>query len=417
MVTLINISTKPINMKLIKISYNLFEAFTLIFALCLITLNLNAQETSFPGKAEITGDISSITKGDKKLEITYRMIGGGFQFDSCKVTNGIFSFEKDLQEPIIVIISFFPDKSVNRAQGGVLDYHSFFLIPGKGKITANGSLEKSVFTGSAAKYNEDYEEVNKKENEYFGIRNNITQNLIMPDGTTSVQRQKWITNITDSINLIRDTQLYKSWIDTKPNSIVSAYLLLAYSAQPVWTPRRKMEPENIENLLKKLPISLQKLPALLKLQVELLAAKATMPGKPILNFTLTDTVGRQVSLSDFKGKYIFLDFWASWCAPCRRENPNIVKQFYKYKDRNFTVLSVSMDKPEARQAWLNAIHKDQIGLWTHLCDSKGFSGEVATAYYIKSIPTNFLIDPDGKFVARNLYGDALDKELSKIFSK
>jgi peroxiredoxin len=151
------------------------------------------------------------------------------------------------------------------------------------------------------------------------------------------------------------------------------------------------------------------------LKEELQVSKATGYGKPIIDFTLEDTSGRLVKLSDFKGKYVFLDFWASWCVPCRKENPNVKKQFEKYKDRGFTVVSVSLDKPDARKAWIEAVRKDGTGIWTQLGDLHGFDGAVAKSYYVRSIPTNFLIGPDGKFLDRNLYGEELGKKLSKIF--
>ncbi len=377
-----------------------------------------AQTSPYIGKAKITGDVSSISKGERKLNVTYRKIGGGFQFDSCKVSNGVFSFEKELSEPIIAIISFAPERnSVDARQGDGLDFYALFIVPGEGKFKADGSLKNGVFSGTAAVASTDYQEISAMESEYIENHNKTQQNLKLPDGITDTEKQKIRTATSDSIFALRDEHVYRTWINKKPNSAVTAYALLAYAAQPVWTPRKKMQPEDIERLFIKLPISLQNLPSLMKLKDELMVSKATGPGKPFIDFTLRDTSGRQVSLSDFKGKYVFLDFWASWCAPCRKENPNVVKQFNKYKDKNFTVLSVSLDKPEARQAWLNAIHKDQIGMWTHVCDLNGFDGEVANGYCVKSIPTNFLIGPDGKFIARNLYGDALDKELSKIFSK
>ena len=177
-----------------------------------------------------------------------------------------------------------------------------------------------------------------------------------------------------------------------------------------------MVPDEIEKLLVRLPKKFQAYPSIQNLKEELKVAKSTGVGKPIIDFTLEDTAGKKVKLSDFKGQYVFLDFWASWCVPCRKENPNVKSQFIKYKDKGFTVVSVSLDKPEARQAWIDAVRKDGTGLWTQLADLHGFDGAVAKSYYVRSIPTNFLIGPDGKFLDRNLYGEALGKKLAKVFN-
>jgi peroxiredoxin len=131
------------------------------------------------------------------------------------------------------------------------------------------------------------------------------------------------------------------------------------------------------------------------------------------DFTQNDVNDQPVRLSDFKGRYVLLDFWASWCGPCRAENPNVVKAFNKYKDRNFTVLSVSLDQPGKKDAWLSAIRNDSLS-WTQVSDLKFWNNTAAKQYGITAIPQNFLIDPAGKIVAKNLRGDTLEKKLQEI---
>src|SRR5690606_3366818 len=110
-------------------------------------------------------------------------------------------------------------------------------------------------------------------------------------------------------------------------------------------------------------------------------------------FSQADTAGKVVSLKDFKGKYLLIDFWASWCGPCRAENPNLVKAYERYKDRNFEILGVSLDRQTARAAWVNAIKKDGLP-WIQVSDLKGWDNAVGKMYGVESVPKNFLIDPD-----------------------
>ncbi len=132
------------------------------------------------------------------------------------------------------------------------------------------------------------------------------------------------------------------------------------------------------------------------------------------NFTLKDVNGTPVSLSSFRGKYVLIDFWASWCGPCRMENPNVVEAYNEYKDENFTVLGVSLDRD--KEHWIAAIQQDKL-TWTQVSDLKGWNSAAARLYHVNGIPANFLIDPSGKIIAKNLRGTALDSRLAAIFEK
>ena len=144
------------------------------------------------------------------------------------------------------------------------------------------------------------------------------------------------------------------------------------------------------------------------------SGKVGAVGTDAIDFTQNDTSGTAVSLSSFKGKYVLVDFWASWCRPCRIENPNIVKNYHRFKHKNFTVLGVSLD--QQKEAWVQAIHKDKLH-WSHVSDLQQWNNAAAQLYHIQSIPGNFLMDPSGKIVAKNLHGEELEKTLRKYLGE
>lgn len=148
------------------------------------------------------------------------------------------------------------------------------------------------------------------------------------------------------------------------------------------------------------------------LSKEVNAMKKFAPGSPAPNFTLPTPEGESMSLSDLKGQYVLIDFWASWCGPCRRENPNVKRVYDKYHSKGFEILGVSLDKN--RNAWLAAIKQDGLE-WPHVSDLKYWNSAVVPMYQITGIPLTVLVDPEGNIVAKNLRGPALETKLAQIF--
>ncbi|RYY59569.1 MAG: TlpA family protein disulfide reductase, partial [Chitinophagaceae bacterium] len=140
------------------------------------------------------------------------------------------------------------------------------------------------------------------------------------------------------------------------------------------------------------------------------AASAALLGKPAPELSLSDPEGKPLSVSSFRGKWVLVDFWASWCGPCRAENPNVVRAYQKYKNKNFTVLGVSLDRD--KESWTAAIRQDGL-TWPHMSDLQYWNSKAVPAYGFEGIPFNVLVNPQGTIVAMGLRGEALDARLAQ----
>ena len=154
--------------------------------------------------------------------------------------------------------------------------------------------------------------------------------------------------------------------------------------------------------------------SLCALGMTLILTQAVLAQEQALLFSATDlNSGEQIRLEDYRGKVVFVDFWASWCPPCRRENPNLVKVYKKYHDKGFEIYQVSLDK--TRDAWLLGISEDELH-WIHVSDLKFWNSIVVPVYNIQGIPMSYLLDRRGRIIAQNLRGDMLEQELKQIFN-
>jgi peroxiredoxin len=277
------------------------------------------------------------------------------------------------------------------------------IFVGNEKLTITGDINnvsQLVYKGSASQ--NDFLDYTKMMQPLMLESNAINQLAAGPQGPTDSLKQ--------AFEIVKNKILAQAdvFLQTKSNSSISPLLLLIiknYSPSETYIQQRF---DKLGNLAKQSFYG--------KLLYQNLTAKApedtnNQIGSMAANFSQADVDGKPISLSSFKGKYVLIDFWASWCRPCRDENPNVVTNYNKFKNKNFTVLGVSLDR--AKEPWLQAIAADNL-TWTHVSDLKFWSNEVAVQYGISSIPQNILVGPDGKIVAKNLRGADLQNKLCEI---
>ena len=202
-------------------------------------------------------------------------------------------------------------------------------------------------------------------------------------------------------------KVISKFINDHPASFVSLYTIQNFSMDGSFIPNVKYGMSMFELL----STDIKKSQSGKEIYKDILIAKQTSIGSVAPDFLQRDTLDHEIRLSSFRGKYVLMDFWASWCRPCRVENPILVNAFHKYSNKSFTILGISLDNN--RNSWAKAIRKDKLS-WTQLSDLKFWKNEVALQYGIKSVPQNILIDPEGKIIGKNISPSHLDEVLANL---
>jgi len=278
-----------------------------------------------------------------------------------------------------------------------------FLKPGDTKLIFQGSEGKYSITGSSASAQKGYE--------VFVSKDQVVLKKIMSFESSLRQyeqsgNKKMAAQTKDSISKaeMQRKNLYESYIRQHPDDELSLYAMRMYNYI------NRENPLEVKSLLSTLGKDLQATEEMMEIKKDAEENEKFLIGTKAPEFTQADTNGVAITLTSLQGKYVLIDFWASWCKPCRAQNPSLLRLYQKYKDKGFTILGISLDSK--KDAWLKAIHNDKLE-WQQVSDLNLWNNAVAKQYKITSVPQNYLLDTRGVIIGKNLNEDELNEVLEK----
>ena len=341
-------------------------------------------------QVKITGIVKGVDTGMVFLQ-KYDL-GKWVNTDSTKLVKGEFSFTGKVDLPEMWHIAMQEDQVVIPV----------FVENAKIEVQIYpDSLEKSTIKGSAAQdiyqqYVTMNEAINKKMDDVYKAWKKAKE----ANDTLAMKRNDSISNLLD----LEIKKQLQDFIKTNNKTVVSPYLVMHNSWQ--------FELPELEEVVHAMDTSLNTSQYMQALKKRVDILQHVSIGQIAPDFTMNDTTGKAVTLSALKGKVLLVDFWASWCGPCRAENPNVLKAYKAFNKKGFDVLGVSFD--QNHEKWMKAVKDDNLP-WTHISDLKGWGNAAGKLYGVNSIPANVLLDKDQKIIARNLRGEDLINKLEEIF--
>jgi peroxiredoxin/acyl-CoA-binding protein len=358
-----------------------------------------------PQDFKLSGKMEKLAYTVDWVFLQYRS-GGEWKTDSVQPGNGSYQFSGKLEEPSLARIRVKyketePGKKV--ATSNKRDIATIYIQPGKIKVSSVDSFSNITVKGSAA--HTEYKKLQAQTKPYNDKMEPLYALYSQFSKAKEEKAKQKVEEMIDSLDKKMNNEVYGEYVRKNPGSPLALFALQQYAGWDI-------DADKAEPVFNSLSDKVKSYPSAIDFKENLEIAKKTGIGKFAMDFTQDDTLGKPIMLSSLKGRYLLIDFWASWCGPCRAENPNVVKVFNKYKDKGFHVIGVSLDRPGQKEKWMKAIHDDAL-YWTQVSDLKFWDNEVAKQYGIRAIPQNLLLDPQGKIIAKNIRGEELEQKVGE----
>lgn len=369
-------------------------------ALCFGLISVaQAQKFTIKGKLNPTTD-------QKTIILSYTTADGQEMIDSAIVKKGSFSLQGVVEQPTRAGLRLKTQgekyQPTTMDEMAAIDNQEFYLEAAKVTVKGTDQIKTSMITGGPT------------QQDYLSLQQQLKplQDKMAPLSAQmrklfEANDEKGQKELFPQLRAIRMdmTKVEENFIKEHPDSYVSFNMVVSHSGM--------INPKTFEPLFNSLSERLRQTDKGKAVYQELKLAQLLDIGQPAIDFSQETADGKKIALSSLKGKYVLVDFWASWCGPCRGENPHLVKAYEEFKDKNFEILGVSLDSK--KDAWLKAIEDDGLK-WLHVSDLKGWKNEVATTYGVKAVPQNYLLDANGIIIAKNLRGEELIERLAELLN-
>jgi peroxiredoxin len=353
----------------------------------------------------IQGNLRGVSPKVEKVYISYAS-GGHNIIDSTIVAGNKYQFEGTIHQPTRIDLRAGYSAQAKEKPSMSRDIITFFADPSDMEIRSLDSFSNATVTGS--KSNIEFDKLRTAAKPFESRASGLLKTAAAEEKAGNTAALEQTQQQIDDLQAKLKEDVYADYIRNNPNSPIAFFALQQFSGALI------EQPDKTQQLFDLLPQGLRQSPDGRRMETLIQFAKQTPVGSQAPDFAESDPNGQAIALSDYKGKYVLVNFWASWCGPCRAQNSTLVKLYNEYKGQGLEIIGVSLDKPGEKQDWTDAISEDHLS-WPQVSDLRFWNSKVGKLYGVVVLPQNVLVDRTGKIIAKNLTMEALSRKLKTLF--